>query len=63
VWMMDRRTAARDEGGPFKSANPRKSAPSEADKVAFMGGINTTSLSAGPWIPWTNGTSVRKPHR
>src|SRR3569833_157608 len=63
VWMMDRRAAARDEEGPFESANPRKSAPSEAGKVAFMGGINATFLSAGPWVPWTNGTSVRRPHR
>lgn len=42
--MRGRRTAARDEGVPFKSADLTKPAPSKAGKVAFMGGINTTSL-------------------
>jgi hypothetical protein len=48
---------------PFTFADLRKPAPSEADKVAFMGGMNTTSLSAGLWIALTNGTFSREPYR
>jgi hypothetical protein len=41
------------DGGPRRrrpdtSADLRKPAPPQADKVAFMGGVNTTSLPAGP---------------
>ncbi|SEG84772.1 Helix-turn-helix domain-containing protein [Actinacidiphila yanglinensis] len=34
----------RDEGGLFTSAGPMKPAPPEAEKIAFMGGINATPL-------------------
>ena len=39
------RTATKEA---VRAAGPTKPAPARARKVAFMGGINATSLSAGP---------------